>query len=127
MTSFNRMAQIKNGKWKEFNKHAVLIAEGYYQNGKKHGCWREYYDFTGSLMIEEYYLHGIQHGRYSAYHPNGQLWSEGNFNYGLREGFFKIYDDHGNLTRKLLFVRDSLMEDVEEYKSTHETTSEQTD
>ena len=43
---------IKNGTWKEFNKRGVLIAEGNFVNDKKHGLWREYYDHTGSVMIE---------------------------------------------------------------------------
>lgn len=101
--SFER-TQIKNGKWKEFNKHAVLIAEGFYVNGEKHGAWREYYDFTGTLMIEENYRHGVQHGRYASFHPNGQIFSEGHFEDGLRQGKFKVYDEQGNNIRNLYFV-----------------------
>ena len=54
---------VRNGKWKEFNKHAILIAEGNYVNNRKHGLWREYYDSDGSLMIEEEYCLDIRHGR----------------------------------------------------------------
>jgi antitoxin component YwqK of YwqJK toxin-antitoxin module len=107
------LSLIKNGKWKEFNKHAVLISEGMYINNKKHGVWREYYDHTGSLMIEENYKYGIQHGRYSSFHPNGRLWSEGNFINGLREGYFRVYDENGKNTKSLLFINNNQIEDVE--------------
>jgi antitoxin component YwqK of YwqJK toxin-antitoxin module len=107
--------QIKNGKWKEFNKHAVLIAEGFYVNNKKHGVWREYYDQTGTLMIEEEYKHGIQHGRYASFHPNGQLFSEGNFLDGLRQGHFKVYDEDGNNIRNLFFVDNRQVEYLHEF------------
>ena len=116
MKSTNPRANlIKNGKWKEFNKRAVLIAEGVYINNLKHGVWREYYDHTGTIMIEENYKNGIQHGRYASYHPNGQIWSEGNFHNGLREGYFRVYDEHGNNTRNLLFINNSQIEDVVEH------------
>ncbi|MBT1705973.1 toxin-antitoxin system YwqK family antitoxin [Chryseosolibacter indicus] len=104
--------QLKNGKWKEFNKHAILIAEGWYANGLKNGLWKEYYD-TGELMIEEYYKQGIQHGRFASYHPNGQLSSEGQYNNGRREGYFKVYDEEGRNVRTLLFIDDNQVEDLE--------------
>lgn len=103
----------KNGKWKEFNKHAVLIAEGVYVNNKKHGTWREYYDATGSIMIEETYQHGIQHGPYTAFHPNGQVWSKGQFKNGLREGYFNVYDDQGIDIKKMLFINNNEIEDID--------------
>lgn len=96
--------EIKNGKWKEFNRHAVLIAEGNYIDNTKHGLWREYYDHTGTIMIEEHYNHGIMHGRFTSYYPNGKKFSEGEFFNGSREGYFKIYDEHGKNIRNLLFI-----------------------
>jgi antitoxin component YwqK of YwqJK toxin-antitoxin module len=103
----------KNGRYKEFNKHAVLIAEGVYVNGQKHGTWREYYDSDGSLMIEEEYWHGIKHGGFKAFHPNGKVMSEGGFSNGSREGLFRVYDEDGNNLRNLLFRNDELINEVE--------------
>jgi antitoxin component YwqK of YwqJK toxin-antitoxin module len=97
---------IKNGKWKEFNKHAVLIAEGNYIDNQKHGLWREYYDHTGTLMIEEHYNLGLMHGRFTSFYPDGQKFSEGEFINGAREGYFKVYDERGTNIRNLLFVND---------------------
>lgn len=104
--------ELKNGKWKEFNKRGILIAEGSFLNNKKHGLWREYCDFTGHIMIEENYEYGISHGRYVAFHPNGQILSEGNFSMGLRTGRFQIYDEHGINTQNLFFENDIQIEEV---------------
>ncbi len=113
-TTGSKIEKIKNGKYKEFNKHAILIAEGNYVNNQKHGRWREYYDHTGTLMIEEDYRHGIPHGRYASFHPNGQLWSEGQFHEGERQGYFRVYDENGRHVRNLLFINNHQIEDIEE-------------
>ncbi|HMG93904.1 MAG TPA: hypothetical protein VK589_27785 [Chryseolinea sp.] len=112
--------QMRNGKWKEFNKHAILISEGHYVNNKKHGVWREYYDSNGSLMIEEAYWHGVQHGRFASYHPNGQVLSEGEFQNGSREGCFKVYDEDGTNIRNIVFLCNEEIEDIDGYKSSVE-------
>jgi antitoxin component YwqK of YwqJK toxin-antitoxin module len=104
--------KLKNGKWKEFNKHAVLVAEGSYVNGKKHGTWREYYDHTGTIMIEEDYEHGVQHGRFVSYHPNGRMLSRGWFCLGSREGYFRVYDEEGQNVRNLLFANNIQVNEI---------------
>ncbi len=98
------MKQIKDGKWKEFNRHAVLIAEGFYVNGVKHGMWREYYDETGTVSIEENYRHGIPHGPFRSFYPSGLLFSKGQFVDGLREGYFNIYDEQGKNIKNIYFI-----------------------
>ena len=102
--------KVKNGRWKEFNKHAVLVAEGEYVNSRKHGTWREYYDHTGTLMIEENYQHGAPHGTFTSFHPNGNVLSHGEFVNGERQGFFRVYDEEGNHVRNLYFVDNLQME-----------------
>ena len=115
--------QSRNGKWKEFNKHAVLIAEGNYVNNKKHGVWREYYDSNGGLMIEESYLNGVKHGRFASYHPNGQVLSEGEFQYGSREGCFKVYDENGTNIRNIVFLDNEEIGVFDGYKRGVEATA----
>jgi len=102
----------KEGRWKEFNKHGVLISVGNYHDDLKHGQWFEYYD-TGELVLEENYQHGIPHGRYATYHLNGTLFSEGNYVNGNREGYFLVYDEAGRQIKSLLFSEDKLVEEVE--------------
>lgn len=102
----------KNGKWKEFNKHAILVSEGYYENDVKHGRWRLYYE-TGELLLEEHYNHGQLHGRYACYHTNGRVLSEGSYRHGKREGFFNVFDERGTQIKRLLFVDNVLLEDAD--------------
>jgi antitoxin component YwqK of YwqJK toxin-antitoxin module len=105
----------KNGKWKEFNKRAILVAEGHYVRDRKHGLWREYYD-SGEPMIEEVYENGIPHGRYATFHLNGNVLSEGRYVNGRREGYFKVYNEFGAHVKSLLFIDDHLIEEIETFK-----------
>jgi hypothetical protein len=116
--------KFKHGKWKEFNKRAVLIAEGSYVNNQKHGLWKEYYDETGGIMIEENYYRGVPHGRFTSYHPNGQLLSHGQYHNGSREGYFKVYDEEGNNIKTLLFINNHQIEDIEEHTTIAATAGE---
>lgn len=111
----NETNKERNGKYKEFNKHGVLVSEGVYVNGKKHGLWREYYDHTGSIMIEEHYKHGIPHGRFSSFHPCGRVYSTGMFVDGSREGYFRVYDEQGVNIRNLYFVDNQLVVSGKEF------------
>lgn len=101
----------KNGKWKEFNKHAILVNEGFYKDNLKHGPWKHYYE-TGELVIEESYQNGELHGQYVAYYINGERMSQGYYAHGMRQGYFHIYSEQGKLTRVILFVDDVSIEDV---------------
>lgn len=124
MVRSTKVNQIKNGKWKEFNKHAVLIAEGVYVNNKKHGTWKEYYDHTGTIMIEEDFLYGIQHGRFISYHPNGQVFSHGEFHNGRREGYFRVYDEAGNNIKILFFINNIQIQEFNQSVHVSERTRE---
>lgn len=125
-TMGGKETRVKNGKWKEFNKHAILIAEGMYVNNKKHGTWREYYDHTGSIMIEEDFHYGVQHGRFISYHPNGQIFSQGTFHNGMREGYFRAYDETGKNIKNMLFINNNQIEDIEEHLTLTSKTREKT-
>ena len=102
----------RHGKWKEFNKHAVLIAEGHYQDDLKHGLWKQYYE-TGELLIEETYDHDVLHGKYASYHMNGALLSAGQYQHGRREGYFNVYDETGKQLKRLLFVNNVQVEEID--------------
>lgn len=102
----------RNGKWKEFNKQAILISEGHYLQDLKHGPWKQYYE-TGELLIEETYDKGTLHGRYAAYHMNGKLFSEGQYKHGRREGYFHIFNESGKHIKRMLFVNNIMVEEVD--------------
>jgi antitoxin component YwqK of YwqJK toxin-antitoxin module len=113
----------KNGRWKEFNKHAVLVAEGMHNDGLKHGIWRYYYD-TGEPAIEETYVNGRMHGTYTSYHLNGSMMSEGQYENDCREGPFNIYNEQGELLKVMHFVNNILMS--ENYSSSELSTERET-
>ena len=106
----------KNGKWKEFNKHAILVAEGTYVQDMKHGLWRQYYE-SGELIIEESYNHGVLHGRYSALYFNGQVMAEAPYVNGKREGYFYVYDETGKKIKTTLFANDIEVESTDKAQS----------
>lgn len=103
--------KTRNGKWKEFNKHAILINEGYYVDGIKNGLWRFYYD-TGELIIEEHYNLGQKNGSYTSYFRSGGIMSQGQFVNNLREGAFKVYNEAGEVTKIMIFKNDVLVEET---------------
>lgn len=98
----------RNGKWKEFNKHGMLVAEGTFCNDLKQGTWKYYYN-TGELAIQENYLNGKMHGNYTSYHLNGRVMSEGRYENDSREGDFNIYNENGDLIKVMLFANNTLM------------------
>lgn len=107
---FGKKKKLKNGTWREYNKHAVIITEGTFMDDLKHGVWRYYYD-TGGLAMEEHYANDVLHGTYKSFFPDGMLMSEGCYEHGSREGYFQVYDEQGRLTREILFARNVLVTD----------------
>ena len=99
---------IKDGKCKKFNKQAILVSEGFYKNGVKHGRWKYYYD-TGEHVIEEHFKEGRLHGRFTSFYMNGRLMSQGQYVNDSREGYFYLFDENGGLTKILLFNNNVLI------------------
>jgi antitoxin component YwqK of YwqJK toxin-antitoxin module len=93
---------IKDGKWQEFNKDAILVSEGFYKNGLKHGLWKYYYD-TGELVIEEHFIEGRMHGTYTSFYKDGRTMAFGQYVDDSREGHFFLFDENGALLKHLLF------------------------
>jgi hypothetical protein len=48
----------RNGRWKEYNRFGIMIADGQYKNGLREGTWKIYSD-AGNLVIEEEYVTGF--------------------------------------------------------------------
>jgi antitoxin component YwqK of YwqJK toxin-antitoxin module len=75
-------------------------------------------------MIEEDFLFGVQHGRFISYHPNGQVFSQGEFHNGLREGYFRVYDEAGNNIKILFFIHDIQIQEFHSLIHSNERTRE---
>lgn len=65
------------------------VAETYYQTGEIQYRFARYLADDGITWV--------YHGRFVAFHRNGQLASEGNYIDGLEEGVWRSYHDDGQL------------------------------
>jgi len=74
----------KNGNGKEYELDTnILIFNGEYLNGKRHGIGIEFYD-NGELKFEGKYLNGKRHGIGKEYDDNGEIVFEGEYLNGKR-------------------------------------------
>ena len=69
------------GKVKEYD-YDILLFEGEYLNGKRHGYGKEYFD--GKLSYEGEYLNGKRNGKGKEYNYKGKLEFEGEYSNNKR-------------------------------------------
>lgn len=65
------------------------IAEIFYESGKLQYRYARYLANDGSKWI--------RHGRFTAFHKNGELASEGNYVDGLEDGVWRDFHENGRL------------------------------
>lgn len=80
-------------------------AEGAWQDGQKHGAWREW-DEEGTLLLEEHYESGALHGLHKSFGPTGQP---------HREIHYKNGEEDGRIVRYHLM--DGTKEEESEYRA----------
>ena len=64
----------KLGKEYDAYKDDVLIYEGEYLNGERHGKGKEYNNFNGKLIYKGEYLNGKRHGKGKEYWNNTKVY-----------------------------------------------------
>ena len=62
----------------------------------------EYYD-DGIILVEGYYSEGKKHGKWIEYHPNRARKSSGDYNHGKQVGDWNYYNQDGVLVDKKVF------------------------
>lgn len=77
-----------------WNSNGKISAISYYQNGRKHGVYQEYYP-TGVLRVEQMYANGVEEGMYRSYFASGKLYNEGQFKNGKLSGDLEFYTKNG--------------------------------
>ncbi len=75
----------------------VLVSDYLYNQGRKHGRCRGWYD-DGTLGSDLLYENGIKHGPFETYDDNGDLAEVGVYDQGQLHGTYKTYDSY---TREL--------------------------
>lgn len=54
--------------------------------------------------MNRYNENNNRHGYWESYHPNGKLWTKGNYINGIPDGKCEIYDSNGNLWYKKFYI-----------------------
>jgi antitoxin component YwqK of YwqJK toxin-antitoxin module len=121
---------LPDGKWfyyrtkdcSQKNIEAFLQIEGEFENSKRNGTFIYYYVNPASKKNKERQVHvlarykaGLLHGQFKILSSNGTKLYEGNFDHGLKQGFFIEYDPVklDNTIRQI----DYYVEDVLRYSS----------
>ncbi|HEX2778338.1 MAG TPA: hypothetical protein VHM30_02495 [Gemmatimonadaceae bacterium] len=61
----------------------------------RHGLFRAYHE-NGALASEGNYEDGVEHGPWRDYHPNGRLAAEGQYDHGQEAGAWRHWDEEGH-------------------------------
>lgn len=61
----------------------------------RHGLFRAYHE-DGSLASEGNYEHGQEHGPWRDYHSNGQIAAEGSYANGVEMGVWRYWSEDGH-------------------------------
>ncbi len=87
-------AQVKHGRYREWNKQGVQTDEMSVVEGKTEGVWRHWWP-TGELYFEETYLHGARTGPYTRYFKSGRVETTGANRDGNQVGIWTNYYENG--------------------------------
>lgn len=105
---------------RRFDRRYHLLQVMPIKNGYEEGL-SPVYDTTGRLIeiitykkgfvnsrevINRYDSQGKKHGYWKEFYPNFDLKSEIYYKHGLRDGFYKLYDEKGNLLKITKYVND---------------------
>lgn len=68
----------------------------------RHGLFRAYHE-NGQLASEGEYEHGLEVGVWSDYHENGQRAAQGEYRHGKENGRWRFWNSSGELERETIF------------------------
>jgi len=95
---------LEQGNGFEFDKKGNIITLTEYRRGY----------IINRESINRFDRNGLKQGRWKYFYDDGSLRMEGSFRNGKREGFFKTYDQHGNLIDIKKYVDDEEVIDAPE-------------
>lgn len=119
---------IKEGPTYALYENGSIKLKTPFTNGLEEGIAREY-DLNGNVIqlitfkkgyvvererINRYDADSLPHGKWKWFYNSELLRMEGTFNHGLKNGYFKEYDQEGNLTVATKFVDGEKEEMAEE-------------
>lgn len=92
----------RNGIWQTYSPEGVLLEECNYLNDKLDGVFKSYY-LNGNVSLEENYVAGKTNGKSTAYYPNKNVSMTGNHHNGWRDGEWSTYDVNGKIRSTILY------------------------
>ncbi len=95
---------LENGLAREFDENGNVIQLIQYKKGY----------VVNRERINRYDANHLPHGKWKWFYDDGSLKMEGNFNHGLKNGYFKEYDRDGNLISVVKYVNGEKEEKTEE-------------
>jgi antitoxin component YwqK of YwqJK toxin-antitoxin module len=101
---------LKEGRWLQYHNNGMLKNETNYKNGLLVGQ-QKHYNNNGQLnykntlieLTEKGKTLSVKHGPYIAYHNNGNLSAEGNYEYDKKSGLWREYNQNGELYRETFY------------------------
>lgn len=111
----NGVAQLER-EYKLIDDKRVAVYEWeYYEDGnilkegplskeeKRDGNWKSYYR-DGDLWSEGDFDNGLRQGKTITYHDNGEMYYEGQYNKNQKSGIWKFYDTDGNFDYEINYT-----------------------
>lgn len=82
------------GTVEEKYPNGIVKYKGFYRFGKRHGEWLYFYP-NGNLWSEAEYNRDKMHGKSKVYYPNGLLFYSGFYKNNLKDSVWTYYDTSG--------------------------------
>ncbi|MDR1757690.1 MAG: hypothetical protein LBR51_01850 [Bacteroidales bacterium] len=89
--------QQKDGTWLYYNDKGTLVKEENYKLGEQHGVEKTYSPENGNLLREEVYVDGKLQGLQTTYYTTGHRYTHTPYLNGKREGIMEIYHEDSTL------------------------------
>ncbi len=94
------------GSVQEKYPNGIVKYKGFYRFGKRHGLWIYFYS-NGMLWSECEYDKGIRNGRNQVYFPNGKTHYVSFYKYEKKDSVWSYFDTSGVLIKKIYFKNDN--------------------
>ncbi len=96
----------KHGQWLTFDRRGRLRAIHTYRKGALHGLTREWEEYPEGFFAEEYYRHGVRHGRYRVFYDEERIAELGWVRRGKATGTWCSWLPGGRLEKVVEYVDD---------------------
>ena len=93
---------IPDGEFIEYHPNGKLKTKGIIKNGKRTGTWTAYHT-NGNIYSENKYKKGILNGKTAAYYPNGNVQYMGLYINNKKDDSWFFYLEDGTLDKEILF------------------------